>query len=359
MGFIGAMSKIVDEVNSLNTFGGYYNRKSCGDYSNDNAAFCAHFAGQYRDTFFIVALIFLISAGSMIFSFPLSQIYVRTAERAMEEKKAAFLKDSEDKEELLKSNNIGGYSFIEYCILYSINTIIVFVAKVYLFEDDSFYLRKSNRIYKNTGFGQWCNANTILIVAIFTTSIQSSLRILHLITDWESLTKHKSNYLTSVCGLIFIGDVIGSIVMICMKYGYGMFFLYELGISLMVGCILGITMCCWLPIYGFFSVLVVFLFRCLSFGADAKSGFGKVMLIIGGGIVLNIFFYLLFCLILVFVWLCMGGVPQDTVVMDKSYNQTIIALLFLGSAVYSVVVAGIGILRTLCCPPKPFVITNV
>lgn len=214
--------------------------------------------------------------------------------------------------------------------------------KILLYYDAS--ISHSNRDFDDLPFENWCSAQNVIVALMFFHSLPSSFDMIQKV--WKVRTQINNIYFhngTLLLSCIFIIDILGSLIMICIKYGYIVYLLYLAAVCVLTAGAIGVTLVCWLPCFIGIVYGILFLFRMLACNQSTEKPFGHVMNDIGGGITMNILSYLIVVLLLTFHWLFVGGPPESTIIFSSQSNAVSIFYLTTIGAIYGFIIALFGI----------------
>ena len=96
-----------------------------------------------------------------------------------------------------------------------------------------------------------------------------------------------------------------------------MLFLYYFAVAMLCGVMLGFTICCWGPLIFGVSFVLSTIFQQFACGRE------KCKILLGGlasALALYALIYFLLILVLVFMWLFIGGPEDDIIVLDDESN---------------------------------------
>ena len=245
---------------------------------DDNIIFCQTFeSNDYSQVFMIGLIMYLIYLG--MFLLPFSQ-YLSYAKAITEARSTITTTEGvqnlrltmdESNERDLNLGRFKGIPFILYLSLHSLLSIIYLAIKIILiihpFNDNNNNNNNDNRYkfvndrFLDFGFKQFVNGETIILTCLLTHNISNIWKL-------TMIYKYKQGFYVSICkkilciialGFIWL-DFVGSIGMLCYFWSLGIFFLYEIAVSIIVAFILILSCCFTVPCFVCLILLNIGLF---------------------------------------------------------------------------------------------------
>jgi len=307
--------------------------------------------GGYHEVWVISFIYTLISLGITFIRYPQMASIVTIFQQMRSQgsnMKDAFLTSWNQPTDL---KTIGGLSFNVYIIHSAVLTLMYFIAKILLYCDAS--VTHSNHDFQNTSFHHWCSGQNVIVALIFFHTIPSSFDMIQKV--WKVKTQLNNIYFPDVTLLLssmFVIDLVGTLLLVSMKYGYIVYLLYLAAVGILTAGVIGITLVCWLPCFVGIVYGILLVFRVFACYQPIDKPLGRAMNDIGGGIAMNFLSYLIVVLLLTLHWSFIGGPPESTVVFSsQSYAIYVFSLITMG-AIYGFIVAIIGIIITALKPDR-------
>lgn len=112
--------------------------------------------------------------------------------------------------------------------------------------------------------------------------------------------------------------------MILITDGYILLFLYYFAVGFVCGLMLAFTICCWVPLIFGVSFVLTTVFKQFACGNEKCVG---LLTLLAQSVAMNGLFYFIVILVLVFMWLFVGGPVDDAIYLIDDSNQLVCSLI--------------------------------
>jgi len=314
----------------------------------DDVYFCRSYSeNDYSQVWVLAGASILIGLGITLAQFSELAKYITLLDKI----RRAVTNDTDidigDKEDI-DTSNVGGYSISQYIILQAGLVLIYFIAKILVMTDTSIFddVSDANKSFNNNSFRKWFNSMNILTVMVLSASTTASQGVLKLVGKViKQGDGNDMSIISLLACIVFIMDIIGTFVMLCVKYGYLVISAYVTAVGLLVCLMLAVSVCCWAPCILCIQVMLSKVFETI-FGCGSEKC-KKLLSSLAGAICLFFVIYLMIVAMYLFAWLFLGGPIDEHIAIVDEGNQVMVFECLLAAAIYGFIVMIGGFIRTV------------